>query len=125
MRKVIALAVAAASIPMAAWSQPAQRFSDVQYIRAAKCAAYGEAPALKGEAGNTAWLAAALKAQRGNREPYILTKAGDEARDIERAGRKANTEEKIAALRAERTNVCAGFARTDNTQAGAPAAPGG
>jgi hypothetical protein len=122
MRILASALVAALFIPSLAFAETG-RFSDGQYLRASRCAAYSQTPALKDEAQGVSWLSAELKAQRENREEFLTTKAGDEARDIARMGRKANTEAKIAALRAEQVKACAGFAMP-TTSASAGAVPG-
>jgi hypothetical protein len=109
MRIALAAMIACLAAPAASLAEPA-RYSDSEFLRASRCAALNDVPALKAEAEDMAWLAPALKAQRRGREDFILSKAGEQARDIARQGRKANTEDKIAALRAQRAQDCAGLA---------------
>ena len=103
MRFALAAALAVLTVPVSSFAAPG-RYSDSDYLRASRCAALSEVPSLKAEAGDMSWLSQALKDQRRGREDFILTKAKDTARDIARIGRKANTEEKIAAAEQNTAN---------------------
>ena len=124
MRIAFAATIACLLVPAVSAAEPVH-FTDSDFLRASRCAALSDVPALKAEAPDTAWLEAALKAQRRGREDFILTRAGDQGRDIARMGRKANTEDKIAELRAQRAADCSGFsAPAMDSAAGATGAPG-
>jgi hypothetical protein len=124
MRFALAAALALFVAPIASIAET-KHYSDTEYLRASRCAALSDVPALKAEAGDMSWLAKALKEQRRGREDFILIKAGDQTRDIARVGRNANTEAKIAALRTEHISACQGFAGPQTDSAGTPDKPQG
>lgn len=124
MRFALAAALAVLIVPVSSLAEPG-RYSDSDYLRASRCAALSGVPSLKAEAGDMSWLSQALKDQRRGREDFILTKAKDTALDIARIGRKANTEEKIADLRAQRASACQGLGAPPMDSARGPMAPQG
>jgi hypothetical protein len=125
MHPIVAAALAAILAPTVALAQPDTRFSDAQFLRAARCVALSSSPALRDESGDTAWLASALKAQERQREEFVLTKARNDAEDIRWTAKRANTEAKIAKLRAQRLEECRDLSQPLTDQATVDAHPGG
>ncbi len=120
----IATIVAATLAASASAAAPA-RFTDLQFLRAARCEALITSPALGGGDGTA--IKAVLKAQRQGRVDYIYDRADQTRDDAARQARHAGPDQK-ASLIAERDTVCRDLiggmtARTTSGATGGPAAP--
>lgn len=101
----IIIFAAAAAASTGAFAQTT-RLSDVEYIKASRCAGLMGAEALGG--GDVASFDALLKAQRRARESFILERAANARKDAMRAAAKAENGAK-AGLIAERDGICKTF----------------
>ena len=96
---VIAIAIAA----FAGSASAAERFTDVDYLRANRCK--GLATGLQGVIDPAAF-AAVIKAERGARAAYIMDRAEDE---FDKAKREAKSADRRERLTAELTNSCQAY----------------
>ena len=96
---VIAIVIAAC----AGSASAAERFTDVDYLRANRCK--GLATAIQGVMDPAAF-ATVIKAERGARAAYIVDRGDDE---FDKARREAKFEDRRERLTAELTNSCQAF----------------
>ena len=99
---VLAATAATATAAMAETS----RWSDGEYIKAARCRGIAGSQALG--VVDTSALDALLKAQSRGRAPHIVEKADTSRADAERVAKRAGAERK-AALIAERDGSCRAY----------------
>lgn len=99
---IIAAAVAAATTA----SAQGARLSDVQYIKAARCAGLASAETLGSTDGSA--FDAMLKAQSRGRESYILDKADSARKGALKAAARADDGAKVNLI-AERDGACKSF----------------
>jgi hypothetical protein len=88
-----------------------ERWSDAQFIRASECAAY-VAIAQPGEAAEFDALKKELKKRANRHEGFVVDRAGEAAKGVGRAVRRAETETDKAGLRDRMERACAGFIST-------------
>ncbi|MCC7265857.1 MAG: hypothetical protein IT546_00805 [Caulobacteraceae bacterium] len=105
MLKIITLTLAAASLAGAATA--ADRVTDVEYLKAARCAGLMKSAHL-GEPDGAA-VEAFLKAQRRGRAPAVLDMADKRKQDARAEAARAGGDKK-AHLQAEREGACRNYA---------------